>query len=130
MKKQLQEGMASINVEEEIDISRIKKLAGLANSTTAAGTPVTESADEHDLTPEQAEQVADALEDVLEQMNSALEQAEHIVRQYLPNMYRSMEAYTFAHIKTSLGGHGYADRMSTSIADLIEDLREESGEDY
>ena len=42
--KQLNEGMASINVEEQIDVSRIKKLAGLANNDgTVAGVPVDES---------------------------------------------------------------------------------------
>ena len=43
-KQQLNEGMASINVEEEIDVSRIKKLAGLANNdASSTGTPVDES---------------------------------------------------------------------------------------
>lgn len=36
--------MASINVDEQIDVSRIKKLAGLANNDgTVAGVPVDES---------------------------------------------------------------------------------------
>ena len=34
----LHEGMGSVNVETQYDVSRIRKLAGLANSTTATGT--------------------------------------------------------------------------------------------
>lgn len=34
--QQLNEGMASINVEEKIDVSRIRKLAGLANNNASA----------------------------------------------------------------------------------------------
>jgi len=40
MTKQIKESMASINVDQTIDISRIKKLAGIMNATTVAGTPV------------------------------------------------------------------------------------------
>lgn len=40
MKTHINEGMSSINVEEEIDVSRIRVLAGLANSSTVAGSPV------------------------------------------------------------------------------------------
>lgn len=32
MVKQINEGLSSVNVEEEVDISRIRKLAGLANN--------------------------------------------------------------------------------------------------
>jgi hypothetical protein len=35
-KEQLNEGLASVNVEEEIDVSRIRKLAGLANNNASA----------------------------------------------------------------------------------------------
>lgn len=42
--KQLNEGLASVNVEEEIDISRIRRLAGLANGdASSTGTPVDEA---------------------------------------------------------------------------------------
>lgn len=34
--KQLNEGMASVNVEEEIDVSRILKLAGIVNNNASA----------------------------------------------------------------------------------------------
>jgi hypothetical protein len=120
--EQLNEGLGSVNVETEIDISRIRKLAGLANSATATGVPVTEEV-EADISPEEASAIADQLEDQLETMNHALDAIEGIVRRYLPREYRYMEAYTFAHIKTSLGGHGYVDRMTRSIESLIEDLR-------
>jgi hypothetical protein len=40
MNKQLNEGLGSVNVETQYDVSRIRKLAGLANETTVAGTPV------------------------------------------------------------------------------------------
>lgn len=40
MTKKINEGLGSINVEEEIDVSRICVLAGIANGTTVAGTPV------------------------------------------------------------------------------------------
>jgi hypothetical protein len=38
--KQLNEGMGSVNVETHYDVSRIKQLAGIANASTVAGTPV------------------------------------------------------------------------------------------
>lgn len=126
--EQLNEGMGSVNVDTEIDISRIRKLAGLANSTTAAGVPVTEEV-EGDISPEEAEALADQLQEQLEVMNDALNAMEGLVRRYLPREYRYMEAYTFAHIKTSLGGHGYVDRMTRSIESLIEDLRDHEGYD-
>ena len=44
MVKKLNEGLASLNVEETVDISRIRKLAGLVNnSSPAAGKPVAEN---------------------------------------------------------------------------------------
>jgi hypothetical protein len=36
----LNEGMGSVNVETQYDLSRIKQLAGIANASTVAGTPV------------------------------------------------------------------------------------------
>lgn len=128
MKKQLQEGMASINVEEEIDISRIKKLAGLANSSTPAGTPVVAEADEERLSQEQREQIADAIDAGIEELNQALEGIEQVVRQYMPGRYRYLEAYTFASIKNAIGGHGYMTR-NTTLSDLVEELREEEYDD-
>jgi hypothetical protein len=133
MTKQLTEGMGSINVEEEIDVSRIRVLAGLANSTTVAGTPVVAESEGSEMTQEEADELADQLERLLIEMNNTLADMEHVVRQRLPGLYRSMEAYTFAHIKTSLGGHGYMDRMSTSISDLVEGLRDgeySDGQEY
>ncbi len=40
MTKKINEGLVSVNVEEEIDVSRIRVLAGLSNSTTVSGSPV------------------------------------------------------------------------------------------
>jgi hypothetical protein len=123
----LNEGMGSVNVETHYDVSRIRKLAGLANSSTATGTPVVSEDVEGDISPEEAEALADQLEEQLEVMNDALNAMEGMVRRYLPQEYRYMEAYTFAHIKTSLGGHGYHDRMTRTIESLIEDLRNHEG---
>lgn len=47
-KKLVQEGMGSVNVDVELDISRIRKLAGLANSATATGQRVVGEASELD----------------------------------------------------------------------------------
>jgi hypothetical protein len=41
--KKLKESQASINVQEEIDISRIQKLAGIMNASTATGVSVAEA---------------------------------------------------------------------------------------
>ena len=41
-KKQIIEGMGSVNVEQEYDVSRIRTLAGIKNATTVAGTAITE----------------------------------------------------------------------------------------
>jgi hypothetical protein len=44
MSDQINESMASVNVEEEIDVSRIRQLAGIANTIeNSAGTPVAEA---------------------------------------------------------------------------------------
>lgn len=129
-KKQIVEGMGSINIDQTYDVSRIRKLAGLANSSTAAGTQVKEQLSTG-MSNEEATELANDLEQLLQEMSVALESVESLVKNQLPNEYRSMEAYTFAHIKTSLGGYGYVDRMSKSIEGLIEELREyaEGGEE-
>lgn len=129
-KKQIVEGMGSTNIDQEYDVSRIKKLAGLANASTVAGTKVQEQLSTG-MSNEEATELADDLQQLLQEMSTALESMENLVRSQLPNEYRSMEAYTFAHIKTSLGGYGYADRMSKSVESLIEELREyaEGGEE-
>lgn len=46
--KLVQEGLGSINVDVQMDISRIQKLAGLANSATATGERVVGEAHELD----------------------------------------------------------------------------------
>jgi len=129
-KKQIVEGIGSINIDQAYDVSRIRKLAGLANASTVAGTKVQEQLSTG-MSNEEATELADDLQQLLQEMSTALESMENLVRSQLPNEYRSMEAYTFAHIKTSLGGYGYADRMSKSVESLIEELREyaEGGEE-
>lgn len=127
--EQLNEGMGSVNVDTEIDISRIRKLAGLANSATATGTPVGEEV-EGGISPEDARELAGQLETLVRSLDSTLEDIEHLIRAKLPREYRSMEHYTFAHIKASIGGHGYAEnRMAKSLYSLVEDLIE-AGEGY
>lgn len=81
MKKQLQEGMASINVEEEIDISRIRKLAGLANSSTPAGIPVDLSENdpnEYDQEGEMAKQDLITAADAANELRSILDSSENL----------------------------------------------------
>jgi hypothetical protein len=56
-------------------------------------------------------------------MDNTLGEIERLIRTKLPREYRSMDHYTFAHIKAALGGHGYAEnRMAKSLHSLIEDL--------
>lgn len=131
MNKQLNEGLGSINVEEEYDVSRIQQLAGIANASTVAGTPVAEDIND-DITAEDAHEIAKQLETLVHTLGTTLEDIEHLIRTRLPREYRSMEHYTLAHIKASVGGHGYAEnRMAKSLWSLVEDLIEysEGGED-
>jgi hypothetical protein len=131
MSKQLTEGMGSVNVEEQYDVSRIQQLAGIANASTVAGTPVAEDIND-DISPEEAQQLAGQLETLVHSLGTTLEDIEHLIRAKLPREYRSMEHYTLAHIKAAVGGHGYAEnRMAKSLWSLVEDLiaYAEGGED-
>jgi len=131
MSKQLNEGMGSVNVEEQYDVSRIQQLAGIANSSTVAGTPVAEDIND-DISSEEAREIAGQLEALVHALDNTLGDIEHLIRAKLPREYRSMDHYTFAHIKASIGGHGYAEnRMAKSLWSLVEDLIEysEGGED-
>jgi hypothetical protein len=131
MSKQLNEGMGSVNVEEQYDVSRIQQLAGIANASTVAGTPVAEDIND-DISPEEAQQLAGQLETLVHSLGTTLEDIEHLIRAKLPREYRSMEHYTLAHIKAAVGGHGYAEnRMAKSLWSLVEDLIDyaEGGED-
>jgi hypothetical protein len=122
MSKQLNEGMGSVNVEEQYDVSRIQQLAGIANASTVAGTPVAEDINDN-ISSEEAQQLAGQLETLVRSLDSTLEDIEHLIRAKLPREYRSMEHYTLAHIKAALGGHGYAEnRMAKSLYSLVEDL--------
>ena len=122
MSKQLNEGMGSLNVEEQYDVSRIQQLAGIANSSTVAGTPVAEDINDN-ISSEEAQQLAGQLETLVRSLDVTLGDIEHLIRSKLPREYRSMEHYTLAHIKAALGGHGYAEnRMAKSLYSLVEDL--------
>jgi hypothetical protein len=131
MSKQLNEGMGSVNVEEQYDVSRIQQLAGIANASTVAGTPVAEDIND-DISSEEAQQLAGQLETLVRSLDVTLGEIEGLIRAKLPREYRSMEHYTLAHIKAALGGHGYAEnRMAKSLYSLVEDLVDyaEGGED-
>jgi hypothetical protein len=131
MSKQLNEGMGSVNVEEQYDVSRIQQLAGIANASTVAGTPVAEDIND-DISSEEAQELAGQLETLVHSLGTTLEDIEHLIRAKLPREYRSMEHYTLAHIKAAVGGHGYAEnRMAKSLWSLVEDLIDyaEGGED-
>lgn len=120
--KQLNEGQGSINVETQYDISRIQKLAGLANGSTVAGTPVAEDIND-DISNEDAHELAKQLETLVRTLDTTLGDIEHLIRAKLPSEFRSMEHYTLAHIKASIGGYGYAEnRMAKSLYSLVEDL--------
>ncbi len=122
-KKNIAEGMNSLNVETEYDVSNIKRLAGLANETTVAGTAIKESISD-DISPDDAQAIADDIEEHMHVIAEALESIQMVVRNHLPREYRYMEQYTFPQIHLALGGHGYADRMVRSFESLVEDLRE------
>ena len=129
--KQLNEGQGSVNVETQYDISRIQKLAGLANSSTVAGTLVAERIND-DIYSEQAIELASEIEQQIEQLTRALDEVEQTIKFHLPKEYAGMKDYTFANIKAAIGGYGYAgNRMSKTLAGLVEDLNEhgDEGED-
>jgi len=122
MSKQLNEGLGSLNVEEQYDVSRIQQLAGIANASTVAGTPVAEDIND-DISNEEARELAGQLETLVHALDNALGDIEHLIRTKLPREYRSLEHYTLAHIKAGIGGYGYAEnRMAKSLHGLVEDL--------
>ena len=115
--------MGSVNVEVEYDVSNIKRLAGLANETTVAGTVVKESIRDN-ITSDEAQAIADDIEAQMHVIAEAMESIEMLVRNHLPSEHRYMKEYTFPQIQIALGGYGYADRMVRSFESLVEDLRE------
>jgi hypothetical protein len=126
--QQLNEGQGSVNVDQEYDVSRIRKLAGLANGSTVAGTPVAEAIND-DIDSDKALELASELEQRVEQLTRALDEIEQTIKFNLPREYAGMKDYTFAHIKAAIGGYGYAEnRMSKSLASLIEYLNEHGEE--
>jgi hypothetical protein len=79
--KQLQEGMGSVNVEQEYDLSRIRTLAGIKNATTVAGTPVTLGEDdsgEYDQEGEMAQQDLLTAADAAMELRSILDSGENL----------------------------------------------------
>lgn len=125
-KQQVNEALGSVNVEEQYDVSRIQQLAGIANASTVAGTPVAENIND-DISSEEAAELARQLESLVHSLDNTLGNIEQLLRARLPREFRSMESYTLAHIKAAVGGHGYAEnRMAKSLHGLIEDLREYS----
>lgn len=85
---------------------------------------VTEADLQFDGSAEQANQLAEEIEQYTDEMDRLLGEIESIVRRGMPSEYRYLENYTFAHFKTLIGGHGYTDRMNTSLRDLIDKLRD------
>jgi hypothetical protein len=128
-KKKIAEGMGSVNVETQYDVSNIKRLAGLANETTVAGTVIKESIKD-DISADDARGIADDIEEQMHVIAVAMESIEMLVRDHLPSEYRYMKQYTFPQIQIALGGYGYADRMVRSFESLVEDLREHAEDNY
>lgn len=86
--------------------------------------PITESEIRFEGSPEEARRLADEIEQYVNDMIGSMESIEHLIKHNMPREYRYMESYTFAHLKTCIGGYGYQDRMLTSFRDLIDDLQE------
>lgn len=122
-KKKLAEGMGSVNVQVEYDVSNIKRLAGLANETTVAGTVVKESIRDN-ISADDARGMADDIEEQMGVIAEAMESIAMLLRNHLPTEYRYMKEYTFPQLQVVLGGYGYSDRMIRSFESLVEDLRE------
>lgn len=91
---------------------------------------VTEAEIRFEGTAEEAERLANELESYVHDMEVALESIEHIVKNNMPKEYRYLESYTFAHLKTMIGGYGYVDRMNTSLKELVDQLREHADGGY
>ena len=80
-KQQVQEGMGSVNIEQEYDLSRIRTLAGIKNATTVAGTPVTLGEDdsgEYDQEGEMARQDLITAADAAMELRSILDSNENL----------------------------------------------------
>jgi hypothetical protein len=81
MNKRLNEGMGSVNVEQEYDVSRIRTLAGIKNASTVAGTPVTLGEDdsaEYDQEGEMAQQDLTTAADAAMELRSILDSNENL----------------------------------------------------
>lgn len=80
-KQQVQEGMGSVNVEQEYDLSRIRTLAGIKNATTVAGTPVTlgeNDPGEYDQEGDMAQQDLLTAADAAMELRSILDSGENL----------------------------------------------------
>lgn len=81
MNKRLNEGMGSVNVEQEYDVSRIRTLAGIKNASTVAGTPVTlgeNDPGEYDQEGEMAQQDLSTAADAAMELRSILDSNENL----------------------------------------------------
>lgn len=109
-KQKLNEGMASINVEEEVDISRIRRLAGLANSdASATGVPVEEA-----MGMMQAQQ--------LDQLLQIIETSIDKTRGYFKKYVAAYEKNKHLMSEEEQMHYGYGIQ---AMFDLIEDMRDE-----
>lgn len=108
-KEIIKEGMASVNVEEEVDVSRIRKLAGLANASTVAGTPVEEA---------MGMMEEKKLQELLTQIETAITKTQGYFKQYVAAYDRMKDNMT----EEEQMHYGYGIQ---AMFDLIEDMRDE-----
>lgn len=101
------------------DIYKFRDLVSKAQSQK-----VTEAEVRFEGSAEEANRLADELEQYTDEIDRLLNDIESSVRDSMPREYKYLENYTFAHFKTLIGGHGYVDRMNTSLRDLVDQLRE------
>ena len=107
------------------DIYKFRDIVANANQK------VTEAEVKFEGSAEEANRLADELEQYTDEMDRLLSEIESAVSHTMPREYKYLENYTFAHFKMLIGGHGYTDRMNTSLRDLVDQLREyaESADD-
>ena len=108
------------------DIYKFRDLVSKAQSQK-----VTEAEVRFEGSAEEANRLADELEQYTDEIDRLLNDIESSVRDSMPREYKYLESYTFAHFKTLIGGYGYTDRMNTSLREIIDQLRDyaESGDD-
>ena len=107
------------------DIYKFRDIVANANQK------VTEAEIKFEGSAEEASILADELEQYTDEMDKLISEIEYVISRTMPREYKYLENYTFAHFKMLIGGHGYTDRMNTSLRDLVDHLREyaESADD-